>query len=141
MAAREHEAQLVVERRAGNRRVVEILAASVPIRALLWGKVAGASVLAIGQTVVLAAAGAIRLEARYDDQHGVLDVGRLVDLVPDFAERRTFACGPAGLLDALEAHIAALASEAVAALQDVDIAPLARAELLALADFVVARVD
>lgn len=42
-------------------RVVEILAASVPIRALLWGKVAGASVLAIGQTVVLAAAGAITL--------------------------------------------------------------------------------
>ena len=42
-------------------RVVEILAAAVPIRALLWGKVAGASVLAIGQTVVLAAAGATAL--------------------------------------------------------------------------------
>ncbi|MEO9322051.1 ABC transporter permease [Nocardioides sp. C4-1] len=42
-------------------RVVEILAAAVPIRALLWGKVAGTSVLAIGQTVVLAAAGAIAL--------------------------------------------------------------------------------
>ncbi len=42
-------------------RVVEILAAAVPIRALLWGKVAGASVLAIGQTIVLAAAGAIAL--------------------------------------------------------------------------------
>ena len=35
-------------------RVVEILAAAVPIRTLLWGKIAGASVLAIGQTVVLA---------------------------------------------------------------------------------------
>lgn len=42
-------------------RVVEILAAAVPIRALLWGKVAGASVLAIGQTIVLAAAGALAL--------------------------------------------------------------------------------
>ena len=42
-------------------RVVEILAAAVPLRALLWGKVAGASVLAIGQTVVLAAAGATAL--------------------------------------------------------------------------------
>lgn len=44
-------------------RVVEILAASVPIRALLWGKIAGASVLAIGQTVVLALAGVIGLVA------------------------------------------------------------------------------
>jgi ferredoxin-NADP reductase len=52
----------------------------------------------------LDAAGAIRLVARYDDVHGVLDVGELADLVPDLADRRTLACGPAGLLDALEAH-------------------------------------
>ena len=38
-------------------RVVEILAAAVPIRALLWGKIIGTSVLAIGQTVVLALVG------------------------------------------------------------------------------------
>jgi stearoyl-CoA 9-desaturase NADPH oxidoreductase len=49
-------------------------------------------------------AGHIRLVARYDDQHGVLDVADLEDLVPDLAERTTFACGPAGLLDALAAH-------------------------------------
>ena len=52
----------------------------------------------------LAAAGAITLIDRYDDVHGVLDVGQLAELVPDLAERRTLACGPAGLLDALEAH-------------------------------------
>ncbi|NYE36553.1 ferredoxin-NADP reductase [Nocardioides cavernae] len=52
----------------------------------------------------LDAAGAIRLVARYDDEHGVLDVDRLSDLVPDLAERATLACGPAGLLDALAAH-------------------------------------
>ncbi|NYG54461.1 ferredoxin reductase [Nocardioides perillae] len=52
----------------------------------------------------LDAAGAIRLVARYDDQHGLLDVDRLDELVPDLAERRTLACGPAGLLDALAAH-------------------------------------
>jgi stearoyl-CoA 9-desaturase NADPH oxidoreductase len=52
----------------------------------------------------LEAAGAIRLIARYDDVDGVLDVGHLADLVPDLAERRTLACGPAGLLDALERH-------------------------------------
>ncbi len=49
-------------------------------------------------------AGLIRLVARYDDQHGVLDVDDLADLVPDLSERTTFACGPGGLLEALEAH-------------------------------------
>jgi ferredoxin-NADP reductase len=52
----------------------------------------------------LEAAGAIRLVARYDDQHGVLDLADLDALVPDLADRTTFACGPAGLLDALAAH-------------------------------------
>ncbi len=50
----------------------------------------------------LAGSGAINLVARYDDVHGVLDVDELPALVPDIAERRTFACGPAGLLDALQ---------------------------------------
>ena len=50
----------------------------------------------------LADAGAIKLVTRYDDVHGVLDVEELPALVPDVAERRTFACGPAGLLDALD---------------------------------------
>src|SRR4051794_26011012 len=52
----------------------------------------------------LDAAGHIRLVARYDAEHGVLDVADLADLVPDLHERTTFACGPAPLLDALEAH-------------------------------------
>ncbi|MDH2413176.1 ferredoxin reductase [Nocardioides sp. CER19] len=52
----------------------------------------------------LGRAGAIDLVARYDDQHGVLDVDVLGELVPDLAERTTYACGPAGLLDALAAH-------------------------------------
>lgn len=52
----------------------------------------------------LAEAGLVRLVARYDDVHGVLDVDDLADLVPDLAERTTLACGPAGLLDALAAH-------------------------------------
>jgi ferredoxin-NADP reductase len=49
-------------------------------------------------------AGMIRLVARYDDQHGLLDVDQLSELVPDLHERTTFACGPSGLLDALERH-------------------------------------
>ena len=59
----------------------------------------------------LAAAGAIRLVSRYDDIHGILDVDRLDELVPDLHERRTFACGPGGLLDALALHHAALGLE------------------------------
>ncbi len=38
-------------------RVVEILAAAVPIRAMLWGKILGNSVLALGQVVLLVAVG------------------------------------------------------------------------------------
>ncbi|MFS3127544.1 ferredoxin reductase [Nocardioides sp. Bht2] len=52
----------------------------------------------------LDAAGAVNLIARYDDVHGILDVAQLGELVPDLAERTTYACGPGGLLDALEAH-------------------------------------
>jgi ferredoxin-NADP reductase len=52
----------------------------------------------------LDAAGAIRLVARYDDVHGVLDVDDLPTLVPDLDARATYACGPSGLLDALSTH-------------------------------------
>jgi ferredoxin len=36
----------------------------------------------------------------------MLDTPKLASLVPDLAERETWACGPAGLLDALEQHFA-----------------------------------
>jgi stearoyl-CoA 9-desaturase NADPH oxidoreductase len=49
-------------------------------------------------------ADAISLVARYDDVDGVLDVADLARLVPDLQERTTFACGPAGLLEAIEQH-------------------------------------
>jgi len=52
----------------------------------------------------MAAVGALRLVDRYDDEHGVLDLADLDALVPDLAERTTFACGPGGLLDAVAAH-------------------------------------
>jgi ferredoxin-NADP reductase len=52
----------------------------------------------------LDAAGLIRLVARYDDEHGVLDVADLDGLVPDLRDRQTLACGPGGLLDALTHH-------------------------------------
>ncbi|MFJ9338677.1 ferredoxin reductase [Streptomyces sp. NPDC101733] len=40
----------------------------------------------------------------HTDTDGMLDIARLGELVPDWAERETWACGPAGLLDAAEAH-------------------------------------
>jgi len=49
-------------------------------------------------------AGMIRLVARYSDVHGRLDLSELSELVPDLHERTTLACGPAGLLEAVEAH-------------------------------------
>lgn len=56
----------------------------------------------------LAADRRITLVERYDDQHGLLDVAHpeegLDALVPDLDDRLTYACGPAGLLDALEEH-------------------------------------
>ena len=55
----------------------------------------------------LAAAGRLRLVEHHSDVDGRLHPERLADLVPDLAERETWACGPVGLLDALEAYWAA----------------------------------
>ncbi|SCL28975.1 ferredoxin reductase [Micromonospora inyonensis] len=52
----------------------------------------------------LAARGALRLVERHTDTDGVLDVADLADLVPDHLDRQTWACGPVGLLDAVERH-------------------------------------
>lgn len=56
---------------------------------------------------MLARQGRIRLVEKHTDVDGMLDVARLAELVPDFAERHTWACGPGGLLDALEERWAA----------------------------------
>ena len=56
----------------------------------------------------LADQGRLRLVEQHTDTHGRLDVDALVALVPDLAERETWACGPAGLLDAVEKHWADL---------------------------------
>lgn len=49
----------------------------------------------------------LRLTEVHTDTDGMLDIARLDALVPDWAERETWACGPAGLLDAAEEHWAA----------------------------------
>jgi len=50
----------------------------------------------------LAENGRLRLVEQHTDSHGRLDVASLFSLVPDLAERETWACGPTGLLDAIE---------------------------------------
>ncbi len=52
----------------------------------------------------MAAAGRLTLIERHTDVDGMVAVDELADLVPDFAERATWVCGPTGMLDALEAH-------------------------------------
>jgi len=51
-----------------------------------------------------AAEGRLRLVELHTDTDGMLDVADLDEIVPDLEGRTTFACGPVGLLDALEAH-------------------------------------
>jgi ferredoxin-NADP reductase len=50
------------------------------------------------------AAGRIRLVERHTDTDGLLAPADLAQLVPDLAERSTWACGPVGMLEALEEH-------------------------------------
>jgi ferredoxin-NADP reductase len=52
----------------------------------------------------LAADGRIRLVERHTDVDGMLDAAAIAELVPDLAERATWACGPIGMLEALEAR-------------------------------------
>ncbi|UOY00596.1 ferredoxin reductase [Blastococcus sp. PRF04-17] len=51
--------------------------------------------------------GRIRLVEQHTDTHGMLDAPAIAGLVPDLAERATWACGPVGMLEALEEHWAA----------------------------------
>jgi stearoyl-CoA 9-desaturase NADPH oxidoreductase len=51
---------------------------------------------------MLAHQGRIRLVERHTDVDGLLDVTRLDEVVDDIADRQTWACGPIGLLDAIE---------------------------------------
>jgi ferredoxin-NADP reductase len=49
----------------------------------------------------------LALHEHHDDRHGVFSPGRLQQLVPDWDGHETWACGPAGLLDALTEAFAA----------------------------------
>jgi len=55
----------------------------------------------------MAAEGRITLVEQHTDSAGMLDARSIADLVPDLHERSTWACGPVGMLEALEEHWAA----------------------------------
>jgi ferredoxin-NADP reductase len=55
----------------------------------------------------MAADGRIRLVEQHTDTAGMLDAEAIAALVPDLGERATWACGPVGMLEALEEHWAA----------------------------------
>jgi stearoyl-CoA 9-desaturase NADPH oxidoreductase len=52
----------------------------------------------------LASQNRIRLVERHTDSDGELDVNQLAAIVGDIADHETWACGPAGMLDAIENH-------------------------------------
>ena len=52
----------------------------------------------------LAAAGSLRLIERHTESDGLLGVHELDGLVPDHLDREVWACGPIGMLDAVEEH-------------------------------------
>ncbi|MGY2127875.1 ferredoxin reductase [Blastococcus sp. SYSU DS0617] len=56
----------------------------------------------------LAADGRIRLIEQHTDSAGMLDARSIAELVPDLHERATWACGPVGMLEALEEHWASV---------------------------------
>ncbi len=61
-------------------------------------------VIFAGELRMLARQGRIRLIEKHTDTDGVLSTAELDALVDDLAERETWACGPTGMLDALEQH-------------------------------------
>ncbi|MFT4011083.1 MAG: ferredoxin reductase [Nocardioidaceae bacterium] len=73
------------------RDVVVVHAAATADEVIFGGELRG-----------LAKAGRIRLVESHDDVDGFLTADRLVALVPDLAERETYACGPTPLLDLVE---------------------------------------
>jgi ferredoxin-NADP reductase len=57
-----------------------------------------------GELRRIAATTGLRLVERHTAREGRIDCDQLADLVPDWAARQAWACGPAGLLDDLTRH-------------------------------------
>ena len=83
---------------------------AVPVRpdiVLLHSALSRSEVIFGDELRQYAARGLLRLVELHTDVDGILDVADLDTIVTDLADRTTYACGPVGLLDALEEHHAA----------------------------------
>ncbi len=92
---------------SGITPVMAMLRAGLPARAdvvLVHSAPTRDDVIFGTELRALAERGALRLIERHTETDGLLGVHELDDLVPDHAQRETWACGPVGLLDAVEAH-------------------------------------
>ena len=102
---------LLVTAGSGITPVIGILrnlfSRSEPVRAdivLLHSALSRSEVIFGQELRQYAAQGRLRLIELHTGTQGILDVADLDTMVPDLAERTTYACGPVGLLDALEEH-------------------------------------
>jgi ferredoxin-NADP reductase len=105
-AARPHKA-LFVTAGSGITPVMAMLrngAADLDDVVVVHSAPTSSDVIFAAELRALAAQGRIHLVERHTDSDGVLSVAELADLVDDLADRETWACGPAGMLDALEDH-------------------------------------
>jgi ferredoxin-NADP reductase len=59
-----------------------------------------------GELRQLSLDGRVRLVEKHTDTDGMLTTDELAALVPDLVDRQTWACGPTGMLDAIETHFA-----------------------------------
>jgi len=83
---------------------------ATPVRAdivLVHSATTADSVIFARELREYAAAGLLHLVERRTREDGRLTPAELERLVPDLADRAAYACGPVGLLDALEEHYAA----------------------------------
>lgn len=71
---------------------------------LLHSAPAPQDVIARAELEEYAAAGGLRLHWRHTATEPMLQLEELDTIVPDWRQRRTWACGPIGLLEAAEAH-------------------------------------
>ncbi|GAC1444716.1 MAG: NADPH oxidoreductase [Mycobacteriales bacterium] len=95
---------LFVTAGSGITPVMGILRGSqLPDVVLVHSAPTAGDVIFAAELRALAADGRIRLVVQHTDTDGMLSPDELAALVPDLAEREAWACGPTGMLDALEA--------------------------------------
>lgn len=92
---------------SGITPVMAMLRAGLPDRAdvvLVHSAPTRADVIFGTELRAMAEAGALRLVERHTETDGLLGVSELDTLVPDHLDREAWACGPVGMLDAVEGY-------------------------------------